>query len=214
MSPILAAQGAQQLISVLQRLSIARSNSQPQSQPDNPTASTAVTDPRASAPRIPKAAGELLFAVHAPETLYRIWAACKGFTPSFTHFDGQRVIIHGLMHPQTALERQKVPPSSTFTTAASHFPSFAEAQQLGVGGLFFDPQLQSLGVVCASSSLDDPRVLYVTDLQLSGKKNPVSAATFASGYLDKRKMKKPDQSRSWKLTQSGEVVDFFGSRLA
>lgn len=183
-----------------------------------------------SAPRIPKSAGQLLFGLHSPERLYRIWAGCAGFVPVWTTFHGERIAIQEIVHPQQATDRMRAADQAAQAAEAAgtpaqpspaHFPTFAEAQQLGVGGLFFEARLQSLGVICASSTLDDPRVLYVSQVQLAFKAAPVSALTFALGYLDKRKIKASLYS-TWKFVSSEEgpaggkplhQIDFWGPKL-
>lgn len=232
LSPILAQQGAEQLITVLKDLAATRQRSKPQAHSStNKTVVASTPDRRATAPRIPKAAGEILFAIHTPETLYRIWASCKGFTPTFSTFDGQRILIHQLIHPLDAAERiakadqpeaathttsTASTPASSSSSSTSHFPTFVESQQsVGLGGLFYEPRLNAIGLICASSTLEQPQVLYISEVQLAGKKNPVQAHTFASGYMDKRKVKKPEQRQGWKFTQSPmeTTVDFFGPKL-
>ena len=254
MSPVLAEQGARQLMAVLQNLGQARAQRRTQLRAPAAAATasatpaavaasgTAVASPSSAvapatagvahspAPRIPKSAGQLLFGMHSPERLYRIWAGCAGFVPVWSTFHGERVAIQELVHPDEAAARMRAADEAEKAAAAAgtplppppaHFPTFTEAQQLGVGGLFFEPRLQSLGVICASSTLDDPRVLYVSQVQLAFKASPVSALTFALGYLDKRKIKASLHS-SWKFVSSEEgpaggkslsEIDFWGPKL-
>lgn len=182
-----------------------------------------VSDPeqqkRLLAPRIPKSAGELLFAMHPPERLYRVWAGLKGFTPSYTNFGNIRVNIHSLIEPSVADAKLKEAELKAATeknrpSTTESFPTLEDAHQVGVGGIFYQPALNAIGVVCANSTVANPRVIYVTEVQLSGKKS-VSGQTFASGYLNKFKMKTPDAWKSWKFTQTIQQPeeDFFANRL-
>lgn len=196
-----------------------------------PPAPAAPAAPAASpAPRIPKSAGQLLFGLHSPERLHRIWASLYGFTPLWSTFHGERIAIQHMWSPAEAeaklreartLAEQKAQAGGTTEASVAHFPSIAEAHNLGVGGLFFEPALQCVGVVCAGSTLERPQVLYVSQVQLAFKAAPVSAATFAQGYLDKRRVRK-ELHDTWKFLSSEEgpaggkrlkEIDWWGPRL-
>jgi methionyl-tRNA formyltransferase len=214
LAPVLAKQGAQQLIDVLRNLPEKQRASKQQdlSTPSSP----ALVDPRSSAPRIPKSGGSLPFLHASPETLWRIYAACKGFTTVYTRFRGVRMAVVEAIHPAEAAEKLAAAQQTTLTSASTeHFPSFSDATALGAGAVFYEPRLAAIGVICASNTLATPSVFYLTRIHLSGKSSPVSAATFAAGYLDRRQKKNRGREGEWRCGGEGEGEDmWWQGRLA
>ena len=203
LSPVLAEQGAKQLIDVLKNLPQKRRASQQQDFTIPP--SPELIDPRSSAPRIPKSAGELRFLRCTPELLWRVYSACKGFTPVYTQWMGARMVVVEVIHPSEAKERLTAAQQSTSTAPSSdYFPSFADATALGAGAVFYEQRLAAIGIICASNTLETPSVLYLTRIHLSGKPQSVPASTFASGYLDRRQKKNKGKDSEWRCVESGD----------
>jgi hypothetical protein len=236
LEPVLAEQGARQLVEVLRDLPRARKSARRQSdmvatqEGSTTTTETAVVPASASpslAPRIPKSAGQLLFSRHGPESLARIYAALQGFMPVWSTLHGERLSFTDILTPrQVEAAKHKASTQQqqmdTTNNDSAHLPTLAEAQALGPGGLFYSPELQALGVICAGSTVEQPQVLYVRGLHYAGKARAVDARTFALGYLDKRRVKDPELRRAWKLlsTEEGpaggkpvEDIDWWANKL-
>jgi methionyl-tRNA formyltransferase len=227
-APVLAQQGARQLEQVLRNFAQSRSQARSQSNPPPADSTNAISAP-SSAPRIPKSAGQLLFSLDAPQRLFRIWAALEGFLPLYSTFHGERIAIQTVLHPDDAQQKlqharenaAKLPPPTEGREHVNHFPTIEEALKLGTGGLFYEPLIGAVGVICAGSTPTNPQVLYVTQLMVAFKSAPVSAETFARGYLDKRRIK-ADLHDTWRFlsTEEGPTggrplkeIDFWGPKL-
>ena len=207
LEPLLAQQGAKQLIQVLMDLKqtkeqavLQKSYSEFMHQAPSflcsllPRRASRTLLSRALAPRLFAPSGCLDFSAFSSEQLHRIWRGLHGFLSTYTSFQGKRLNIHAVIHRNQVKywrngegTRYGVRGEKRITPARqpAHFPSFEEAQRnVGEGGIFFHAASGLIGVVCKDTEKSAPAASSSESSSSSSSSSSSTSSASASSPND------------------------------